>query len=375
MGGVATIAANVLAHRGPSELSYRTVLTHNEFEHATRCNVQMHADHHVVFNYSLPLENLHAVFRRLERAIGSAPGILVCNDALELLLASSHDLRRTVVQILHGDFDYYYDLAVSHEPYIHAYVAYSRIVYDTLLARLPQRADSIFYLPYGVPLSPNVTDAHDGPLRALFLGRLDEAKGVLDLPRIDGRLRERGVAVTWTVVGDGPARDELKRAWPRADSVTWIQTATPAEALKICQRHDVFVLPSRAEGLPVALVEAMSAGVVPIARHLPSLVELVENGVTGFLTPDSAGIADAIESLSHNRTRLRSMALAARRLVTEQFDVNRRAADYAALLGRWRELYRPRPSVPPPIYGSRLDQPWIPNALVRLVRSTVRARR
>ncbi|HEY7292948.1 MAG TPA: glycosyltransferase family 4 protein [Vicinamibacterales bacterium] len=375
MGGVATIAANVLAHRAPREMSARVVLTRNMLEPAIRCTLPFHADRYAVFEYSLPLENLHAVLRRLDRAIGTAPGVVVCNDALELLLASARDLHRTVVHIVHGDFDYYYDLAVSHEPYVHAYVAYSRIVYETLCARLPKRLDSIFFLPYGVPLSRDVTDVQEGPLRLLFLGRLDEAKGVLELPEIDRSLRERRIDVTWTIVGDGPAREDLKSAWPNANAVTWIHSATPADALTICPRHDVFVLPSRGEGLPVAMIEAMGAGVVPVARYLPSLVEVVENGVTGYLPSDSAGIVSAIESLATNRDRLRSMAAAARRLVEEQYDINRRARDYEALLGRWRELYRPRPSAPPPSYGSRLDQPWIPNALVRLVRATVRARR
>ena len=58
--------------------------------------------------------------------------------------------------ILHGDHDYYYDLAVEHDRVVHAYVAYSRRMYEQLLARLPHRAADIYYLPYGIPLPPRV---------------------------------------------------------------------------------------------------------------------------------------------------------------------------------------------------------------------------
>ena len=67
-----------------------------------------------------------------------------------------HDVGRAVVLILHGDHDYYYDLAEKHDRVVHAYVAYSRRMYEQLLAHLPHRADSIFYIPYGIPLPPRV---------------------------------------------------------------------------------------------------------------------------------------------------------------------------------------------------------------------------
>ena len=65
--------------------------------------------------YALPLENLHAVLNRLRRAIPRGEGVLVANDLLELALASAVDCNRAVVQNLHGDNDYYYDLAERHE--------------------------------------------------------------------------------------------------------------------------------------------------------------------------------------------------------------------------------------------------------------------
>lgn len=370
VGGVMTIVANLLQWRRPDEFSYRVVLTHNRLHVDARFAARLAADEQRVVEYSMPLENMYAVARRLQRAIGEGPGILVCNDFIEMLLLSVLDPARTVVQILHGDYDYYYDLAAVHDPLVHAFVAYSRTVYDTLCDRLPHRRDTIFWLPYGVPVPKKTRRAAAGPLRLIFAGRLDASKGVFDLPAIDAGLRRDGVSATWTIVGDGPAGRALRARWGAVDHVEWIANATSSDVVATCARHDVFVLPSRAEGLSVATVEAMSAGAVPVVSDLRSMTEIVDHGRTGFRVPagDVEGFVAAIAGIADNRDRLETMSAAARQLIVERFDARERAAAYQALYARWRELYRPRPASIAVPYGSRLDRKWVPNAAVYAVR-------
>jgi len=379
IGGVFTIVANLLEHRRPDEFSYRAVLTRNRRDEGGRSNLTLAADSQTTVTYTLPDENMYAVVRRLESAIAPGPGVLVCNDFVELLTASLVDPGKTVVQILHGDYDYYYNLAAVHEPLVHAFVAYSRVVFDTLQKRLPHRRDTIFWMPYGIPIADARREpaAATAPLRLIFVGRLDEAKGVRSLPVIDRLLADAGVAVAWTIVGSGPEGPALHDAWGGAAHVRWIENATPADVRALCAAHDVFVLPTRAEGLSVATMEAMSAGAVPVVSDLPSMEELVDGERCGLRVAagDPHAFAAAIERLSLERDRLAAMSASARRLVAERFDIRSRASAYQDLFARWRELYRPRPASPPRTYGSRLDRKWIPNAVVRLVRSTLRAAR
>jgi len=374
MGGAMTIVANLLRYRTRDAFTYRAVLTHNRLQDDTRFGERLEAAQATV-EYALPLENMHAVVRRLQRAIGTGPGVLVCNDFVEMLLVSLIDPGRTVVQILHGDYDYYYDLASAHEPLVHGFIAYSRTVYDTLLKRLPHRSDTIFHLPYGVPLPDKVRRRASGALRLIFAGRLDEAKGVADLPEIDRLLHDAGVPATWTVIGSGPAEPALRAAWGAAPHVRWIPTATSAEVVASCAEHDVFVLPTHAEGLSVATVEAMSAGLVPVVSDLPCMEELVDHGRTGLRAParTPAAFADAIAGLARDRDLLEAMSAAARQCAVDRFDVRARTGAYQQIYARWRELYRPRPASVSSSFGSRLDQPWIPNSIVRLVRSAIRS--
>jgi glycosyltransferase involved in cell wall biosynthesis len=374
MGGVFSIVANLLRHRTPDEFAYRAVLTRNQLDRDALSTMPLGADEEVVFDYALPIENLYAVAKRLSRVIGPGPGVLICNDFVELLMLTVVDPGRTVVQILHGDYDYYYDLAAVHEPLVHAFVAYSRRVYEKLIDRLPHRRDTIFWLPYGIPIPPAARRPSSGPLRLIFVGRLDEAKGVFTLPEIARLLAEEGVPVSWTIVGTGPARDALRAAWHNAPNVRWTDAATPIAVVALCAEHDVFVLPSHAEGLSVATVEAMGAGLVPMVSDLPSMAELLDGGRTGLSAPigDAVSFARAIACLAGDRHVLETMSRAARQLVIERFDIRACAAGYQAVFSRWRELKRARPAHPRRVYGSRLDQPWMPNAAVKLIRSALR---
>ena len=304
--------------------------------------------------------------------------MVVAGDLLDLAMLSVNDVGRAVVFILHGDYDYYYDLAVKHDCVVHAYVAISRRMHEQLLARLPHRAESIHYIPFGVPLPRRMRRPAAGPLRLVFAGRLDRDKGVLDLPSIATALRDQSIDATWTIIGDGPEGARLRATWPESESVRHVGALTNAETIDRLADHDVFVLPTRFEGLPVGLLEAMGCGVVPVVSRIDSGVpDVVTADVDGLMPAvgDVAGFAGAIARLDGDRPLLERMSAAARRTVETRFDVRGRAAEYQALYARYAELYRPLAANATLHYGSRLDRPWIPNALVRMVRSSRRARR
>ena len=271
MGGSTNIIANLLQYRRPDAFTYDAVLTHNHLHTDRRFGQPLAADTQTTVEYTLPVENLYAVMRRVARAIPPRGGVYVAGDLLDLAVASAHDFGRAVIHMLHGDIEYYYDLAVRHEPIVHAFIAYSRRMHDELVARLPHRADTIFHLPYGIPIPAAVRRPIDGPLRLIYGGRFEQRqKGVFDLPEIDRALQAMGASVSWTVAGMGPDEEELKRRWAFNPRVRWMGTLTNAALLDLYQQQDVFVLPTRFEGFPVAMVEAMAAGLPAVVSDIPS---------------------------------------------------------------------------------------------------------
>lgn len=99
---------------------------------------------------------------------------------------------------------------------------------------------------------------------------------------------------------------------------------------------DVFVLPSRREGLPVALMEAMSCGLPCVASNLPGATDtLIENGISGVLVApgDVSGFADAIKVMLTDTANAARMGAAARQFVVDRFSAPTIAA-------RWLANYR-----------------------------------
>ena len=375
MGGMLNIVESLLAHRAPDGFRHEAVLTDNLLSRDARFGGALPADAQRTVRYRLPTENMFAVVRRLWDALPRDGGVLVSNDQIELAMLHHYDPGRMVVQLLHGDHDYYYDLAERHQSVIDVWIAYGTAMADGVRRRLPHRAADVHHLPYGIELPARARTAVPGPIRLVFSGRIEHGqKGVFDLPRIDAALRDRGVPAVWTIIGDGPDRQELQRRWS-APWVTWVGALERRAVLDRLGDGDLFVLPTRAEGLPVALVEAMGAGLVPVVSDIPSGVpEVVDRGASGMLVAvgDTAGFAAAIADLAADRDRLEAMSAAARRSVQARFEPRPRAAAYQDLYARWPELRRPRPARLPIPYRSRLDQPWLPNPVVRTVRAAIR---
>jgi glycosyltransferase involved in cell wall biosynthesis len=375
LGGSLNIVEGLFRYRRPDAFAYAAILTHNPLWTDAPFGGRFNADYQATFEFKTPVENFHAVLRRLRDAIPAGDGVLLVNDLLEAAMASAFDCGRTVIQILHGDNDYYYDLAARHQNAIDAFVVYGRTMERKLKARLPHRAQDVSYLPYGVIEPAARRRAVPGKLRLLFAGRLEHGqKGVLDLPLIDRALVDRGVDVSWTVVGAGPDDQRLRDVWG-SSRVSFLGAKTSAEVLEIASRHDVFVLPTRYEGVPVGLIEAMSVGLAPVVSRIESgVAEILDDRKTGLMPPvgDVGAFADAIATLDEDRALLESIGGAAWRYVAAAHNMRERTEAYQALFARYRTLRRPRTGGAFVAYGSRLDRPWLPNAAVKTVRSIIR---
>ncbi|HKT81141.1 MAG TPA: glycosyltransferase family 4 protein [Vicinamibacterales bacterium] len=376
LGGVFNFVRNLVAHRQSSHFEVATIRTENAADSDALCHDAVPSDRDVTFRYSLPPENLHVVLRRLARMLSARAGVVVANDWIELAATARYDTGRAVVAVTHGDYDYYYTLALRHQDTIDAHVTFSERMFQRLRELLPGRTDSIFLLPYGVDLPREARKPlpAGAPLRLLYVGRFTREKGVFDLPAIDERLRNRRVAVSWTMVGSGPDESAVKAAWPNP-AVRWTGIQPLENVLELYRSHDVLVLASRHEGLPVSLLEAGAAGVVPVISNLPSgIPDVVTPGVTGYRPEpgDIDGFVSAIQQLAGSRAELEAMSAAIRQKVATRYDAAICTAEYEKLFAEWRVWKRPRPAHVPFAYGSRLDKPWIPNPVVKAIRSVLK---
>ncbi len=113
---------------------------------------------------------------------------------------------------------------------------------------------------------------------------------------------------------------------------------------ELLRAASVFVLPSAAEGLPNALLEALSVGVPSVVTNIPGTDEVVRDGEEALMVPvdDEAALARAIERLLTDEELSKRLASAGRELVAREFDMERVVDHHVAI---FESLRRPRRAV------------------------------
>lgn len=168
--------------------------------------------------------------------------------------------------------------------------------------------------------------AADAPLALLFMGQIGDRKGVFDVLKALSRISP-DVRYTLTVCGGGDV-DRLTAEIRRADMTArvalsgWLSGEDKSAA--IAGAH-ALVLTSYAEGMPMALLEAMSFGLPAITSPVGGIPDVVTDGANGLLVApgDSAAIAAAIEALYRSEETRARLGEAARRTIVERYDVAR----------------------------------------------------
>ncbi|MBK8023618.1 MAG: glycosyltransferase family 4 protein [Chloroflexi bacterium] len=127
------------------------------------------------------------------------------------------------------------------------------------------------------------------PLRLLFVGRLERAKGVERGLRVAAALRASGVALTYDLIGDGPERADLEAlagSLGLSDSVTFHGWVARAEIAPFYSQAHLLLFPtSSSEGWPKVISEAMAYGVVPLAGAVSAIPQVLEQFKVGMAIP------------------------------------------------------------------------------------------
>jgi len=158
------------------------------------------------------------------------------------------------------------------------------------------------------------------------VSRLSPEKGVDVLLRAVPAVAQAYPSLTVLIVGDGPQRAELQRlahTLHLGDTVRFLGTRRDVAALN--RLFDVFVLPSREEVCPMALLEAMAAGCAVVATVVGGATEVVAHGATGWLVPpdDATALAIALTELLRAPARRVALGQAARETIRTRFTCER----------------------------------------------------
>lgn len=171
--------------------------------------------------------------------------------------------------------------------------------------------------------------------RLLFVGRLDAVKGIPLLLDAVTQLKGAHPDMSLTVIGDGPIRADLEAQARSLDiPAEFVGYKSQAEVAQHLDSHDMLILPSFAEGVPVVLMEAMAARIPVIASRVGGVQELVEDGKSGFvLAPgDVIALTAALDRLLSDSDLCARMGTAGRAKVEAEFNIHKEGAWLGALL-------------------------------------------
>jgi len=134
-------------------------------------------------------------------------------------------------------------------------------------------------------------DISDNSPVLLYVGRISNEKGVLEIPIIYDRVKQHIPKVKMVFVGKGPAQVLLKKQMPDALFIDWVNHS---ELPDIYSSADLLVLPSRFDTFCNAVLEALSCGLPVIAYNTKGPKDIIRNGKDGYLVDSLSQMQDQI---------------------------------------------------------------------------------
>jgi glycosyltransferase involved in cell wall biosynthesis len=299
---------------------------------------------------------------------------------LSCLGSESFELLRIVpagtvrIGIIQSDDAGPYQMARNYTPWLDAMVGVSEAICANLKRDSAFAGIRVEHIPYGIsfpPLVPRLARDTSKPVRIIYIGRvIEEQKRISRVVELARILTARGKKFELTIAGGGPQLMTTKEALKHVEGVKFLGEVSNSEVVALLRTQDVFVLLSDYEGLPLSLLEAMGAGVVPVISDLQSGIRDVVNYTNGLKVPigDVATAADAVISLAENPERLADLSAAASKSVRSDYSATRMGERYLHLV---KCLTKPQAGWPEDVeIGAPmiLKHPWLYQGLPRRVR-------
>lgn len=373
MGGVSSFNYNIINHSTRIKNFYsKVILLQAKEDKRPPFTDRFDADKVVTFNFSYK-ENQYLVQERLNVLLGKKDGAIVTDSLLTLSAAKRFGNTKTIFHLLH---DYFYvNQNIQSPSLVDVSIAHSSFFSDAIFSSDPEYyLDRTFYIPYGVKQLANFPSkgSENGKLNLVFLGRIKEEKGVFKLFEINQLLEERSISVNWTIIGNGPKKDELVGQWQGKSNVQFHEPSTTTEVYRLLTDQDIFVFPTSFEGTPVSILECLANGVITIVNDLPGGIRDIVNEGIGFRCKlnDTSDFVNAIKELHNDRKLLLQMQKSCFDLAHNKYDIKKNADDYFECFENYKKLKRGITIKIPSM--SRLDKRYFPNAFVKFIRNIKR---
>lgn len=317
--GVASVVRNLLKFK-TAGYSTKVILIHNFLDDDKRRCDQESFKADVVINiiYNPKVHSKSSILKKISKHLNQK-SVLIANDGnFDLDALKYLNINIATVYIMHGDYGHYYNAIKGKTSLISKIITVSdylkqeviNILQSSPLENSNLKVDSIKF-PVPRPNMNFANKSNSDQIRIVFVGSLTEFKGVLSFKKIFDYLDKLEINYVFNIIGGGKEDSFLKQQFNENSNVHFLGRLSNIEVIKSHINHDILILPSKGEGLPVVIVEAMKCGVIPMATNLKSgIPELIEHAVNGFTVDlmETHKYAEYIAQLSKDKIMLNAMA-------------------------------------------------------------------
>lgn len=180
--------------------------------------------------------------------------------------------------------------------------------------------------------------------KVLYLSNLIPAKGYFDILRSALIIKKEGLPIEFIFAGAWTSNNEKEEVKNfieehNLNNVKFIGVVTGNAKREILLNSDIFVLPSKYEGLPISMLEAMGMGLPLIVTKIGGIPDVIEEGINGFFVPFNSpdDIAEKIKLLFYNKELTAKIIINNVEKVKKYFTVDKYEETFIKL---FNELYQ-----------------------------------
>lgn len=276
--------------------------------------------------------NEEKIIEILEDLNSNPPDIFIPNYFPVACYAAKWVKQRGIptVCILHNDDPFHLkliDVFAAGDPAnaVSAIVGVSKLLTDSIISQ-PVGNTKIAYLPYGAPVPSKTTELNDGDtLKLVYLGRMVEhQKRISDVTKALCRVAREIPGTECILYGNGDDLEnvlDILRTEGKGLPVSYGGSLEITQVQSRLLQNHVFILLSDYEGIPIALMEAMGCGLVPVCSNIRSgMTELIIPAETGFLVNDRGDdFINTIKKLRSDPALWRKISAAAREKIAGHY--------------------------------------------------------
>jgi len=188
-----------------------------------------------------------------------------------------------------------------------------------------EKIKNTIYIPNGVNLLKAKRKSESKKLKFISVGRLEEQKGLIYLIESVREIVKENKDIEILLVGEGAKKDELLekiKEYKLDNYFNFIGSKTNEEVMKLYTESDIFILSSVWEGLPIALLEAMSFGLPVVTTNVGGISKICSNNKNALIIPakNTSALKEAMTSLIKDKSLRKKLGENARKTVEKNYN-------------------------------------------------------